>query len=375
MTATACASSEPPAAPPRSIIFSGGKVIAEYDNGAAPSSPSREYIYSGSQLIATISGGATTYQHPDQLSVRVSTDSNGNVTRTFGHFPFGEAWYETGTASKWKFTSYERDTESNNDYALARSYSNPIARFTSPDLLGGSLANPQSLNRYAYVLGDPINLIDPLGLDCYPDGSGGFRCDVFAPYLPDFGGGGGGQMMHPPVQDTPDFPGAPYFGRGVIDHPPPPITLGPAPQPPPPCEVSPASLNAYLAHTPLAGQGQALFDAGARYNVDPRLIVSIAGAETGFGRNITRGANNAWNWLYNGRNSSFTSFAEGANTVTNRIANGPYYFQAGINNTNALYHRYCNFAVDPNCGNALTNLNRFMAEQHAHPNALGFPCN
>ena len=43
-------------------IFSGSKVIAEYDNGAAPGSPSREYIYSGSQLLATISGGATTYK-------------------------------------------------------------------------------------------------------------------------------------------------------------------------------------------------------------------------------------------------------------------------------------------------------------------------
>jgi len=172
-------------------IFSGGKVIAEYDNGAAPSSPSREYIYSGSQLLATISGGATTYHHPDHLSVRVSTDSSANVTRTFGHFPGacpersrrGEAWYETGTASKWKFTSYERDTESNNDYALARFYSNPTARFTSPDPLAGSLVNPQSLNHYAYTLGDPVNLIDPSGLySCTIDGFWA-PCSMIPPLL------------------------------------------------------------------------------------------------------------------------------------------------------------------------------------------------
>src|SRR5262249_15134793 len=35
-------------------IFSGSKVIAEYDNGAAPASPSREYIYSGGALLAKI---------------------------------------------------------------------------------------------------------------------------------------------------------------------------------------------------------------------------------------------------------------------------------------------------------------------------------
>jgi hypothetical protein len=32
-------------------VFSGSKVVAEYDNGAAPTSPSREYIYSGTTLI------------------------------------------------------------------------------------------------------------------------------------------------------------------------------------------------------------------------------------------------------------------------------------------------------------------------------------
>jgi len=147
-------------------IFSGSKVIAEYDNGAAVASPSREYIYVGSQLAATLSGGTTTYHHADHLSVRVSTDSSGNVARTFGHYPFGETWYETGNASKWKFTSYERDSESGNDYALARSYVNRLARFSSPDPLGGWLSNPQSLNRYAYALNDPVNLKDPSGLFC-----------------------------------------------------------------------------------------------------------------------------------------------------------------------------------------------------------------
>lgn len=33
-----------------------------------------------------------------------------------------------------------------------------------PDPVGGSSADPQSFNRYAYTVNDPINLIDPLGL-------------------------------------------------------------------------------------------------------------------------------------------------------------------------------------------------------------------
>jgi RHS repeat-associated protein len=154
---------------PTIYLFWGTKVIAEYAAGAAVGSPTREYIYSGSQLLAMIQGTTTTYHHPDHLSARVSTDPNGNVVRTFGHYPFGEIWYETGTASKWKFTTYERDAESANDYAMFRTYVNRLGRFDSPDpapLDSAVLENPQKLNRYSYVLNNPVNLFDPFGLDC-----------------------------------------------------------------------------------------------------------------------------------------------------------------------------------------------------------------
>jgi hypothetical protein len=41
-----------------------------------------------------------------------------------------------------------------------------LGRFSSPDPLAGAITNPQSLNRYTYVLNDPCNLVDPLGLKC-----------------------------------------------------------------------------------------------------------------------------------------------------------------------------------------------------------------
>jgi RHS repeat-associated protein len=133
------------------ILF-GNKVIAEYVNGTL----SKEYVYSGSQLLATIVGSTTTYSQPDHLSTRLETNSSGTVSRTFGHLPFGDVWYETGTANKLKFTSYDRDSESSLDYAVFRYNSWRLGRFMSPDPIGGDVSNPQSLNRYSYVNNSPI---------------------------------------------------------------------------------------------------------------------------------------------------------------------------------------------------------------------------
>ena len=144
-------------------IFSGGKVLAEYLNGAAPTAPTREYIYSGSALLAKVEAGTTSYNLTDHLSTRMLTDANGASLGQQGHFPFGDPWYDTLASNKWKFTTYERDSESQNDYAMARFYVNRNGRFTSPDPLSGSVGNPQSLNRYAYGADDPINTSDPTG--------------------------------------------------------------------------------------------------------------------------------------------------------------------------------------------------------------------
>jgi RHS repeat-associated protein len=167
-------------------IFSGSKVVAEYASGAAPSSPSKEYIYAGTQLLATISGSTTNYHVPDHLSPRVATDSNGNVIGQQGNYPFGEySWYANNTTTEWQFTSYERDAESSNDYAMARFNVSHLGRFSSPDPLAASIGNPQTLNRYTYALNDAINLTDPSGArpaplqnDGWLLGDGGGACTV-----------------------------------------------------------------------------------------------------------------------------------------------------------------------------------------------------
>jgi len=57
-----------------------------------------------------------------------------------------------------------RDAETALDHTWFRQYSSAQGRWLTPDPLAGSVFNPQSLNRYSYVVNSPTNLIDPLGL-------------------------------------------------------------------------------------------------------------------------------------------------------------------------------------------------------------------
>jgi RHS repeat-associated protein len=151
-------------------IFSGTKVIADYTVGAAPTSPLKEHFYSAGQWVATDHKQISVidYRYSDHLgSARMNADSNGTVTGQQGHFPFGDntMWYVSGTGGgRFIYTGYDYDAESGNHYAMMRYDVGRLGRFSSPDPLSGSIADPQSLNLFAYVTNDPVNFVDPLGL-------------------------------------------------------------------------------------------------------------------------------------------------------------------------------------------------------------------
>jgi prophage tail gpP-like protein len=98
-------------------------------------------------------------------------------------------------------------------------------------------------------------------------------------------------------------------------------------------ESSPATateIDAYLKRkgSPIAGHGSTFVSAGVTWNVDPRLMVAIAGAETSFGTD-PKAANdvahfNAWGY---GPHNQFTSWDNAINTITSDL--GRNYINAG----------------------------------------------
>ena len=171
-----------------------------------------DYIYFGGKRIAYVTGGSTYYYFADQLgSVRRITDQNGNICFSADYAPYGKAMY-TPTNScptqPYEFAGYARDPELASDgldFANARYYNYRQGRFMSADPLGGSPLNPQSLNRYAYVVNNSINHTDPSGMLC----KAGRSC--WGDGWNDAGGGGGGAEL-----GTGDDPG--QYGGGYSDN-------------------------------------------------------------------------------------------------------------------------------------------------------------
>ncbi|MCL4872115.1 MAG: hypothetical protein KJ063_24400 [Anaerolineae bacterium] len=57
-------------------------------------------------------------------------------------------------------------------YYNARFYVPGIGRFANADTIVPDPVNPQQLNRYAYVLGNPLSYFDPTGHSCDSPESG-----------------------------------------------------------------------------------------------------------------------------------------------------------------------------------------------------------
>jgi RHS repeat-associated protein len=93
---------------------------------------------------------------------RVTTE--GSCRRsTISAVWYGDCRNSQGTLGTDKLFTGQRLDDTGLYYYGARYYDPTIGRFISPDTIVQNPANPQSLNRYSYVLNNPLKYIDPSG--------------------------------------------------------------------------------------------------------------------------------------------------------------------------------------------------------------------
>jgi RHS repeat-associated protein len=183
---------------PVRVSTSSGTTSFEYDEGnhrvsrtepsdSAPTyyfsslverTPSGDVVYSyyaGPMLVArrTASSSTVAWYHQDHLgSVRIITDEKGVILHSYDYAAFGTTLVPpSDPPDPYGFTGQLRNpstTVSGGDvagliYMNARYYDASLGRFISADSIIPDPMNPQSLNRYSYVLNNPVCLNDPTG--------------------------------------------------------------------------------------------------------------------------------------------------------------------------------------------------------------------
>ena len=109
------------------------------------------------------------YYHSNHLgSVNVVTNDQGKVVERREYKPYGEAfeWNGPNSGPREFLTTYQGqvfDNPSGLYYMSARHYDPEIGQFLAGDTKVPDPLNPQTLNRYAFVGGNPIRYSDPSG--------------------------------------------------------------------------------------------------------------------------------------------------------------------------------------------------------------------
>ena len=148
-----------------------GTVLAETNTSGATQN---EYIYfNGARIARHDSTTHVYYYFSDQIgTAQLISNSTGTVCYDSDSTPFGYQMVYTSTCTQeFNFAGMQLDSETGNYDTWHRYYQPNLGRWMSPDRKRGNASNPQSLNRYAYVLNNPTNLTDPLGLEWCPQGS------------------------------------------------------------------------------------------------------------------------------------------------------------------------------------------------------------
>ncbi|HEV3277922.1 MAG TPA: RHS repeat-associated core domain-containing protein, partial [Terriglobia bacterium] len=136
----------------------------------------------GHRMLGTYDFGSnvTHFLHANALgSSTVITDGTGSVVNEQLFYPWGTLWEDT-SQSEFHFAAFDWGYATPGVLPTPnRMYSYGKGRWMTPDpagLAAGDASNPESLNRYAYVMNNPMALTDPSGLGQHPQSCTTMTC-------------------------------------------------------------------------------------------------------------------------------------------------------------------------------------------------------
>jgi RHS repeat-associated protein len=164
------------------------------------------FMFLGSRLLTQYVPDGAHFSHVNALgSETQTTDWSGGNPAAIVYYPWGRVWnnpsqlYPNTLLQEFaSLTMY--DTATNGYVPPFRYYVSNQGRWLTPDPLAGDVTNPQSLNRYAYVMNNPTSFTDPSGLgsgctwdelNCNPADYCAGQGWVTSPECPGPGSGGG----------------------------------------------------------------------------------------------------------------------------------------------------------------------------------------
>jgi RHS repeat-associated protein len=137
-----------------------GQLLGIYKSGALD----EEIVWLGDLPVGTIQGGAAYSIAPDHLGAPYKIVNSANAQVWFwDHDPFGNG-APTAAAGFWhrlRFPGQVYDSESKLHSNGKRDYDPRLGRYLESDPIGLE----GGINTYAYANNNPVNAIDPLGLD------------------------------------------------------------------------------------------------------------------------------------------------------------------------------------------------------------------
>ena len=127
-----------------------------------------KFVY-GVGLIGEESYNTFKVYHFDSRGSTVAlTDMTGAVIDTYRYDTYGKLLYRSGSDDTVLLYNGRDGVVFDQNglyYMRARYYSPLFRRFVNADIIHGEISDSTSLNRYAYVNGNPVSFVDPFGLE------------------------------------------------------------------------------------------------------------------------------------------------------------------------------------------------------------------